>query len=147
MNKSKGLGQIVKDIIEANSFDELNIYLNKLSYEELLKVEALMLLGRGDFITYEESLAQIRKLYNIPSQENKNLAISYLLSKQCFTRYIGEGFITILKHSERHPGCSDEDHECPIDEYKVCVLKDYYQCHSDMEYCPHKRIKEPTYTY
>ncbi|MBO4847287.1 MAG: DUF3775 domain-containing protein [Lachnospiraceae bacterium] len=147
MNKSKGLGQIVIEIKRTNSFDELNEYLNTLSYEELLEVEALMLLGRGDFITYEESLAQIKKLYNIPSQENKDLAISYLLSKQCLIQYIGEGLITIMKNLEKDTDYPDEEHEYPIDEYKMCVLKDYYQCHSDMEYCPHKRIKEPTYTY
>lgn len=69
----------------------LNAFMSELEYQEILDIEALMMLGRGDSDTFEKSLAYLVETYPNDDVESKGLAIDYIISKSPLDRYLSDG--------------------------------------------------------
>ena len=95
----KNMEQIKSDILEQvlslTNYYDYNIYtgndVQKTLNKEILDIEALMMLGRGDSDTFEKSLAYLVETYPNDDVESKGLAIDYIISKSPLDRYLSDG--------------------------------------------------------
>ena len=68
---------------------ELMRYLLELNYENVLDLEALMFLGRGDDSSFSAARDYLAETY--PSSEGKSIAVDYLSSKEPLADYLENG--------------------------------------------------------
>ncbi len=65
------------------------------TYPQLLGIEAVMLLGRGDYDTIEEALQDMMKEYPEEYPGAFGLAITYIVGKLTLSRYLKDGIAKI----------------------------------------------------
>lgn len=79
-----------KEFQQYDKYDrELIHYLLELNYENVLDLEALMFLGRGDDSSFSAARDYLAETY--PSSEGKGIAVDYLSSKGPLADYLESG--------------------------------------------------------
>lgn len=91
----------IDDLADNQSEEALTNYLYEMSYEEIEKIEAVMILGREKDYDQKKSaeeifLDEINYIRLTHGKGDKDLAIDYITSKAKLSRYLKDG-LTILK--------------------------------------------------
>ncbi len=80
--------QLMMSDKELQAFHNIIDLLSLLSDETILKVEAVMLCGRGDYPSVEEALQDLYNDYPIGDGFNRDIAIEYIAGKAPLHEYL-----------------------------------------------------------
>ncbi len=78
-----------------NTREALKTQLFLLSIENIILVEAVMLLGRGDFESFNKAYTFLQNEYPHPAEKDKTAAIEYIMSKAPLYEYLTNGLSKI----------------------------------------------------